>query len=140
LFLYYIFHVKDQIMKRFVLHSALVTVAMATFSLSQPVLTQGILDTGKSILGGGNGGVAAMGDAAGIGRAAGVGGASGIFGAVPLDIIMSLLQKQGYSSITGLGPSPSGDTLQASATNSTGNPVSLLINPTTGGVLSALAK
>jgi hypothetical protein len=33
------------------------------------------------------------------------------------DQIRSLLQKQGYSDIAGLGPSPSGDTLQASAKN-----------------------
>ena len=111
-------------MKRFILHSALLTVAMVASTLSQPVLAQGILDAG----------------AAGVGGAAGIGGASDILGAVPLDKIMSLLQKQGYSNITGLGPSASGDTLQALATNSTGNPVSLLINPTTGGVLSALAK
>jgi len=121
-------------MKRFVLHSALLTVAAVTFSLSQPVLAQGILDTGKSLLGGDKSG------AAGIGDAAGVGGAAGIVGALPLDKIMSLLQKQGYSNITGLGPTASGDKLQASAINASGTPVNLLINPTTGGVLSALAK
>jgi hypothetical protein len=132
--------VKDENMKRFILHSALLTVAMVASTLSQPVLAQGILDTGKSLLDGGNGGAAGMAGAAGVGGAAGIGGASDILGAVPLDKIMSLLQKQGYSNITGLGPSASGDTLQALATNSTGNPVSLLINPTTGGVLSALAK
>ena len=109
-------------MKRFVLHSALLIVAMVMFSLSHSAHAQGIYDTGKSILGGGNSGV------------------TGIVGALPLDKIMSLLQKQGYSNITGLGPSPSGDTLKASAINSSGSPVNLLVNPKTGGVISALAK
>jgi hypothetical protein len=109
-------------MKRFVLHSALLAIALATFSLSDPVQAQGLLDKGKNLLGGSGGGVA------------------GIAGALPLDKIIALLQKQGYSNITGLAPSPSGDTLQASATNSSGTLVDLLINPKTGNVLSALAK
>jgi len=109
-------------MKRSVWYSALLTMVMVAFSLSHPAHTQGLLDQGKSLLGGGNG------------------GAAGIVGALPLDKIMSLLQKQGYSNITGLGPSPSGNTLQASAINPSGIPVNLLINPKTGGVISALAK
>lgn len=121
-------------MKLFVLHSSLLTAVMVTFSLSHPVQAQGILDAGKSLLGGGNGATA------GSGGIAGNGGAGGILGALPLDKILSLLQKQGYSNITGLGPSSSGDTLQASAINRSAKPVDLLINPTTGGVISALAK
>jgi len=70
----------------------------------------------------------------------GAGGAAGLVGALPLDQIMSLLQKQGYSNISALKPSASGDTLQASATNSAGSPVNLLINPKTGGVISALTR
>ncbi len=67
-------------------------------------------------------------------------GVTGIVGALPLDKIMELLKQQGYSNITGLGPSPSGDTLQAKATNSSGSPVDLLVNPSTGKVLSAITK
>ena len=110
-------------MKRLVLHLALLTMATVTFSLNQAVQAQGFLDQGKNLLGGGSGG-----------------GAAGIVGALPLDKIMGLLQQQGYYNITGLAPSPSSDTLQASAINPSGIPVNLLINPKTGGVLSALAR
>ena len=111
-------------MKRSIPRSVLLPVAFVAFSLSYPVqAAQGLLDQGKSVLGGG-----------------GAGGAAGLVGALPLDQIMTLLQKQGYSNITGLGPSPSGDTLQASAANSAGSLVNLLINPKTGSVISALPK
>lgn len=111
-------------MKWSILHRGLLTIGLIAFSLSQLVPAQGFLDAGKNLLGG----------------SGGSGGAAGIAGALPLDKIMSLLRSQGYSNITGLGPSPSGDTLQASATNPSGTPVNLLINPTTGGIISALAK
>lgn len=108
-------------MKCFTLRVALLAIIM--LSPGHWVHAQGFLDQGKNLLGGGSGG-----------------GAAGIVGALPLDKIISLLQKQGYSNITGLGPATSGDVLQASAINPSGVPVSLLINPTTGGVISALAK
>lgn len=111
-------------MRRCVLHSVLLGIAVATFSLNSTVQAQGLLEQGKSLLGGGGSGS----------------GAAGLVGALPLDKIMSLLQRQGYSNITGVTPSPTGDTLQASAVNSSGTPVDLLINPKTGGVISALAK
>ena len=110
-------------MKRFVMHCTLLGIAMTMFSLSGSVQAQGLLDQGKNLLGGSSGG-----------------GAAGLVGALPLDKIMSLLQKQGYSNITGLAPSSSGDTLQASAVSSSGTPVNLLVNPKTGAVISALAK
>jgi hypothetical protein len=122
---------ENQNIRRFALPLALAIVAMIMFSVSHPVQaqgTQGILDAGKSMLGGSSSGAPA------------VGGATGIAGALPLDKIMSLLQSQGYTNITGLAPSPSGDTLKASALNKAGSPVNLLINPTTGGVISALTK
>jgi len=71
---------------------------------------------------------------------AATGGTAGVLSALPLDKIIELVQKQGYSNITGLAPSPSGNTLQAAATNSSGSPVNLLINPTSGGVISALGR
>lgn len=104
-----------------------VAAAAAIFLLalaSQPVPAQSLLDTGKSLLG--NQGSA--------------GGAGGLVGALPTDQIVSLLEQQGYSKISGLAPSPSGKTLQATATNKSGSLVDLLINPTTGKVLSAVAK
>ena len=119
----------NQNIRRFVLPLALATLAMIMISVSHPVQaqgTQGILDAGKSMLGGSG--------------APAAGGATGIAGALPLDKIMSLLQSQGYTNITGLAPSPTGDTLKATALNKAGSPVNLLINPTTGGVISALTK
>ena len=111
-------------MKRSTRNSIVLSMALATFSLSHGVqAAQGLLDQGKSVLGG-----------------SGASGAAGLVGGLPLDQITKLLQKQGYSNITGLAPSASGDTLQASALNSSGSPVNLLINPKTGGVLSALPK
>ena len=109
-------------MKRSTRNSIVLSMALATFSLSHGVqAAQGLLDQGKSVLGGS-------------------GGPRLRDPGVRLDQITKLLQKQGYSNITGLAPSASGDTLQASALNSSGSPVNLLINPKTGGVLSALPK
>ena len=100
--------------------AAAVFVALA----SQPVLAQGILDTGKSLLG--NQGSSS--------------GASGLMGALPTDKIISLLEQQGYSKISGLAPSLSGNALQATATNKSGSLVDLLVNPMSGKVLSATPK
>jgi hypothetical protein len=110
-------------MKETILRGALFSITAAMFCLSYPAASQGVLDQGKSLLGG-----------------ASKGGAAGIVQALPLDKIMELLKQQGYSNITGLGPTPSGDALQAKATNSSGSPVDLLVNPSTGQVLKALTK
>jgi hypothetical protein len=110
-------------MQRSIRNSVVLSTALFTLSLSHGVQAAGLLDQGKSVLGGGS-----------------ASGAAGLVGALPLDQITKLLQKQGYSNITGLAPSSSGDTLQASAINSAGSAVNLLINPKTGGVLSALPK
>ena len=122
-------------MRRFVLHSALLTMAVVAFSISHPVQAQGLLDQGKSLLGGGKDPAAGTTPGAATG-----GGFAGIAGALPRDKIVSLLQRQGYTNIKDLAPSSSRKMLQASATNSSGKLVNLLINPTTGGVVSALAK
>lgn len=120
-------------MKRIILNSTLLIAVMLSFNF--PIQAQGILDAGKSLLNGSSG--AATGKGEGSGTA---GSAMGILGALPLDKIIALLRQQGYSNISGLGPSSSGDALQASATNSSGSPVSLLVNPKTGSVISALPK
>jgi hypothetical protein len=118
-------------MKGFASHFVSISVAAIALSFVDPASAQGMLEQGKSLLGG-------SGSAAAIG---GIGGqTSGIAGGLPLDKIMDMLKQQGYSNISGLMPSARGDALQASAVNSSGNPVSLLINPTTGKVISALMK
>ena len=91
---------------------------------SQPVLAQSLLDTGKSLLG--NQGSSS--------------GAGGLMGALPTDKIISLLEQQGYSKISGLMPSSSGNALQATATDKSGSLVDLLVNPLSGKVLSATPK
>ncbi len=111
-------------------HWLLLAIATVAFCLSHSAQAQGLLDQGKGLLDQGKS--LAGGDSGS--RAA------GLVGALPLDKIISLLQQQGYSNITGLAPSSSGNTLQATAVNASGSPVDLLINPTTGGVISALAK
>ncbi len=110
-------------MKRSIVRGALFAAAAIMLSFSYSIQGQGVLEKGKNLLGGSS-----------------KGGAAGIVGALPLDKIMELLKQQGYSNITGLGPAPSGDALQAKATNSSGSPVDLLINPSTGKVLQALTK
>jgi Peptidase propeptide and YPEB domain len=55
-----------------------------------------------------------------------------------MDKIKALLEKQGYTKISNLIPTSSGDALQASAVNKGGSPVNLLINPKTGQVLKSL--
>ncbi len=109
-------------MKPFVVRSALPAITMMAFCFACSVHAQLLLDQGKNLLGSSGGGTA------------------GLAAALPLDQIIRLLQNQGYSNITGLAPSPSGDTLQASAVNSSGTAVDLLINPVSGGVISALPK
>ena len=76
------------------------------------------------------------------GTAAGTAGGSvgNIIGALPMEKIKALLEKQGYTKISNLIPTSSGDALQASAVNKSGSPVDLVINPKTGKVLQSLLK
>jgi hypothetical protein len=111
-------------MTRSVVPSRAAAAAICIALASQPVLAQSLLDTGKSLLG----------------TQGGSGGAGGLMGALPMDKIISLLEQQGYSKISGLLPSPSGNTLQATATDKSGSLVDLLINPMSGKVLSAAPK
>ena len=95
-----------------------------------------LLERGKDLLNnpGSSGGVAgALGNATG-------GNMGKIIGALPMDKIKALLQKQGYTNISNLIPTSSGDALQASAVNKGGAPVNLLVNPTNGKVLQSLIK
>jgi hypothetical protein len=62
---------------------------------------------------------------------------SGLSG-LSTDKLIDLVERQGYSNVTGLGVE--GDLLKASALNETGSPVDLLIDPATGNVLQALLK
>jgi peptidase YpeB-like protein len=62
------------------------------------------------------------------------GGLSGL----PTDQIIDLVEKQGYSDISGL--TTQGDVLKATGLNQMGSPVDLLIDPSTGNVLKALVK
>jgi len=114
-------------MKRFLIWFSAWLLLATSFATGHSGLAQGMLDKGKSLLGGG--GAGSM-----------LGGGGGIAGGLPLDKILSLLGKQGYTGVTGLGPTEKGDALQASALNPSGSPVNLLINPTTGNVISALAR
>ena len=57
---------------------------------------------------------------------------------MPTDQLIEMVEKQGYSNVSGLGLD--GDVLKASALNKVGAPVDLLIDPTTGNVLQALLK
>ena len=111
-------------MIRSVVSSRLAAAAVFLALASQPVLAQNLLDTCKSLLG----------------NQGSSGGAGGLLGDLPTDKIIELLKQQGYSKITGLAPSPSGKTLQASATDKSGSLVDLLINPKSGKVLSAVPK
>lgn len=112
--------------------SALIACAMTACVVSYNVHAESILDASKSILGNSN----VNGALPGAGGATG----AGLLGSLPMDKILALLKSQGYSNITGLAPTPTGNALQASATNPSGNLVNLLINPKTGSVLSALQK
>jgi Peptidase propeptide and YPEB domain len=64
--------------------------------------------------------------------------ASGQFAGLPTDKIIELVEKQGYSQVSGLGLD--GNVLKATALNKSGSPVDLLIEPSTGNVLQALTK
>src|SRR3954469_7275185 len=109
--------------------------AMATMP-AQSTFAQGtLLERGKDYLNNpGNSG----GTGGGLGNVTG-GNLGNIIGALPMDKIKALLEKQGYTKISNLIPTSSGDALQASAVDSRGSPVNLLVNPKTGQVLKALA-
>ena len=111
-------------MTRSIISSRLAAAAVFVALAAQPVVAQSLLDQGKSLLG-------SQGSSS---------GAGGLMGALPTDKIVSLLEQQGYSKITGLAPSSSGNTLQATATNKSGSLTDLLINPMSGKVLSAAPK
>ena len=116
--------------------SVIAAAVIATFT-AQPSFAQGsAMERGKDILNnpGGSGGAA--------GALGGVTGGSigNIVGALPMDQIKMLLEKQGYTKISNLIPTKSGDALQASAVNKSGSPVDLLINPKTGDVLKSVLK
>ncbi|MDB5811520.1 MAG: hypothetical protein JWN94_3642 [Betaproteobacteria bacterium] len=102
------------------------TMAAIAFSVPSASAQGDLLDRGKDLLNnpGASGGTA--------------GSMSKIVGALPMDKIKALLEKQGYTKISNLIPTSSGDALQASAVNSSGSPVNLLVNPKTGQVLKAL--
>ena len=67
------------------------------------------------------------------------GGGSLPTGSLSMDGIKQKLMEQGYSKISSLMPSPSGDALLATAVNAAGTPSNLQINPLTGAGLSAVA-
>jgi hypothetical protein len=115
-------------MKRAPLTSSLVLAALALTFSGQPVLAQGSLnDLGKGLMKGAEG-------------SSGAAGIANLPGSLSLDKIIAALKEQGYSNIKDLKPSASGKTLQAKATNSGGSLVDLLINPSTGKVLSEIKK
>jgi len=102
---------------------------MATMSAHTAFAQENLLDRGKDLLN--NSGTT--------GGATG-GSVSKIVGALPMDKIKALLEKQGYTKISNLIPTSSGDALQASAVNKSGSPVDLLVNPKNGQVLQSLLK
>jgi hypothetical protein len=71
-------------------------------------------------------------------QGAAVPSANGGISALGKDKIVSLVEQQGYTNVTGLGVD--GDVLKASAVNKLGSPVDLLIDPSTGNVLQSLLK
>jgi hypothetical protein len=90
---------------------------------SLPAAADDLLSKGTELLG-----------AQGAAAPSATGGLSGL----PADKLVELVEKQGYSNVTGLGVE--GDLLKASALNQMGSPVDLLIDPSTGNVLQALLK
>ena len=113
--------------------SFIAAAAIATLS-TQAAFAQGsLLDRGKDL----------MNNSGTTGGAAGAAGGSSIgniVGALPMDKIKVLLEKQGYTNISNLIPTSSGDALQASAVNKSGSPVDLVVNPKNGQVLQSLMK
>ena len=106
---------------------------MATMSAQTAFAQESLLDRGKDLLNN-------SGTTGGATGAVGGGSVSKIVGALPMDKIKALLEKQGYTKISNLIPTSSGDALQASAVNKSGSPVDLLVNPKNGQVLQSLLK
>ena len=116
--------------------SFIAAAAIATMSAQAAYAQGGLLDRGKDMMNnpGNSGGTAgALGGATG-------GSVGNIVGALPMDKIKALLEKQGYTKISNLIPTSSGDALQASAVDKSGSPVDLVVNPKTGQVLQSLLK
>ena len=90
-----------------------------------PCWAQGIIEQGKGVLGGAGG-------------IAGSGAATALPGGVSMEKIVQLIEQQGYSKVSNL--IPKGNMLGASAIDSSGSPVDLLVNPASGKVESALRK
>jgi hypothetical protein len=88
-----------------------------------PAYADDLLSTGTELLG--TQGAAVPSDTGGV-------------SALGTDKIVSLVEQQGYTNITGLGAD--GDLLKASAVNKLGAPVDLLIDPSTGKVVQSLLK
>ena len=113
--------------------SLIAAAAMATM-LTQTAFAQGsLLEQGKDLLNN-------SGSTGGATGALSGGSVNKIVGALPMDKIKALLEKQGYTKISNLIPTSSGDALQASAVNKSGSPVDLLVNPKNGQVLQSLLK
>lgn len=125
-------------MKHVSLSSSLMLVALALTFPGQSVLAQGSLkDIGRGLIKGNEPPGGPAGPTSGMPSGASI---ANLPGALSLDKIMASLKEQGYSNIKDLMPSASGKTLQAKATNSSGSLVDLLINPSTGKVLSEIKK
>lgn len=90
-----------------------------------PCWAQGILEQGKGAIGGAGG-------------SAGSGAATALPGGVSMEKVVQLIEQQGYSKVSNL--MPKGNMLAASAVDSSGSPVDLLVNPASGKVESALRK
>ena len=117
-------------MKKFTtIASFIAAAAMATMLAHTAFAQESLLDRGKDLL-----------NNSGTSSGATGGSVSKIVGALPMDKIKALLEKQGYTKISNLIPTSSGDALQASAVNKSGSPVDLLVNPKNGQVLQSLLK
>ena len=119
--------------KTITIASFIAAAAMATMSAHTAFAQESLLDRGKDLLNN-------SGTTGGTAGAAGGSSVSKIVGALPMDKIKALLEKQGYTKISNLIPTSSGDALQASAVNKSGSPVDLLVNPKNGQVLQSLLK
>ena len=106
---------------------------MATMSAHTVFAQDSLLDRGKDLLNN-------SGSTSGATGALGGSSVSKIVGALPMDKIKALLEKQGYTKISNLIPTSSGDALQATAVNKSGSPVDLVVNPKNGKVLQSLLK
>jgi hypothetical protein len=115
------------------LASFIVAAAMTTMFAQAAFAQADLLDRGKDLLNN-------SGSSGGATGALGGSNVSKIVGALPMDKIKALLEKQGYTKISNLIPTSSGDALQASAVNKSGAPVDLLVNPKNGNVLQSLLK